>query len=263
MTNNRPITISVIIPTHDRDDMLEKAVVSAAEQRHQPVEIIVVDDMARAETEELCDRLATRFHDSVRYLVNSGGDVANGSRNIAAKQARGSYLAFLDDDDSWDLGYLEHVVDSALKNDVKVVVTGVMNVDPSGNRTPGKKPPDVFDINDYFLKNPGVLGSNIIVEHQAFDEIGGYDPSVKGSSDKDILIRLIEKGNSYQIVSERLVLYLTHAEQWSFDDARVLPNIVGFYLKYWSRMGFLTHLKMIKKIARLTQSTLRTKLSLR
>lgn len=90
------MTISVIIPTYNRANLLTEAINSVRRQSYQDIEIIVVDDGSSDNTE---------------YAVNScGGNIKfikqlhsgpNTARNRALKEAKGEYIALLDDDDLW------------------------------------------------------------------------------------------------------------------------------------------------------------------
>jgi glycosyltransferase involved in cell wall biosynthesis len=257
-------TVSVIIPTHDRNDFLERALRSVSEQVRQPVEVNVVDDLANTDTRDLTTRLYDELEMNIQYFENTGENAgAPGSRNVGSDRAIGEYLAFLDDDDTWDPTYLSHVLDPSVLGDSKIVVTGLMSVDGDGISKPYKFTPQVYDKNDYFLVNPGVLCSNVIVETEAFKTIGGYDASVKGSCDKDLFMRMVKAGFSYNVVSKRLVNWYLHPGQWSVDYSRILPSVIAFYGRYWSEMSILINIRMIAKIGRLSLGSVGSKFSKR
>lgn len=97
-----PKRVSVVVPTYNRSQFLQRAIDSALRQSHPPHEIIIVDDGSTDDTE-------ARFHGlpaPVRYVkqVNGGVSVA---RNHGASLATGDWLAFLDSDDVWDSAKLE------------------------------------------------------------------------------------------------------------------------------------------------------------
>lgn len=90
------ITISVIIPTHDRGVLVSRAIASVRAQTKPPDEIIVVDDGSRDDTE---NTVQSRFP-NVRYLRQDHQGVS-AARNLGISQAQGEWLAFLDSDDAW------------------------------------------------------------------------------------------------------------------------------------------------------------------
>lgn len=89
-------TVSVVIPTCDRIDLLSRAVVSVIMQTFADFEIIVVDDGTR-------QRVPEGYYDDERIsVVRSPSPKGPGAaRNLGIDAARGEFVAFLDDDDHW------------------------------------------------------------------------------------------------------------------------------------------------------------------
>ncbi len=254
MTQAPPQQISVIIPTHQRDDLLERAIRSAADQSLRPVEIIVVDDVPSANTRSVCKALHEELPLPVKYVENLGPTGAVPSRNLGASKTVGQFLAFLDDDDTWDTNYLAHSVDLIADRQLDVLVTALLNVDESGNSTDGKTPPKNWVESDFYLTNPGVLCSNVVISASAFAQVGGYDVGVHGSADKDLVMQVVKSGLKYGANQERLVNWHVHSSQWSNSDRRLLPGVIRFYRKYFFSMSPINHLRMWRKMIRLALS---------
>lgn len=85
---------SVVIPTHDRADLLGRAVASVLGQTVTDLEVIVVDDAGSVPVAVPPDPRVR----VVRRSVNGG---AGACRNTGVELATGRYVAFLDDDDTW------------------------------------------------------------------------------------------------------------------------------------------------------------------
>src|SRR5919197_6284187 len=93
----RPVTVSVVIPTHDRGRVVVEAIESALAQRHRHLEVIVVDDGSTDDTAERVARLRDR---RVRLLRRPHAGVS-AARNAGIAVATGDLVAFLDSDDLW------------------------------------------------------------------------------------------------------------------------------------------------------------------
>ncbi|WP_251328867.1 glycosyltransferase family 2 protein [Haloplanus pelagicus] len=89
-----PGTVSVIIPTHYRNDPLRDAIRSALGQTYDPVEVIVVDDSGEEHARSVVDE-----YESVTYVPLSQSRGAQGARQAGVERATGEYIQFLDDDD--------------------------------------------------------------------------------------------------------------------------------------------------------------------
>src|SRR5438445_10065494 len=87
-------TISIVIPTHDRGELLVEAVESALAQADDATELVVVDDRS---TDGSVEQLA-RFGNRVKVVRGSYGNAA-AARNAGTRATSGAYIAFLDSDD--------------------------------------------------------------------------------------------------------------------------------------------------------------------
>jgi glycosyltransferase involved in cell wall biosynthesis len=123
-TPSTPPRFSVVLPTHDRRDMLREAVASVVSQTFTDWELIVVDDASREPigAEELHAWAGPQAR--VIHLHPSRGGAA--AKSAGAEVARGEVLAFLDDDDLWDPTYLARAHQAlALAPEVRVLFMGV------------------------------------------------------------------------------------------------------------------------------------------
>lgn len=90
--------VSVVIPTHNRSDVVGRAIASARAQTTTDIEIIVVDDASSDETKSV---VAGIRDDRVRYVRRDERGGGSAARNTGIREAIGSYVAFLDSDDEW------------------------------------------------------------------------------------------------------------------------------------------------------------------
>ena len=89
-------SVSVVIPTYNRPDMLREAIQSVLNQTRPASEIIVVDNGSFEETVSVI----RQFGDKVVY-ERSTARGPSPSRNRGVAVAGSRYVAFLDDDDLW------------------------------------------------------------------------------------------------------------------------------------------------------------------
>jgi glycosyltransferase involved in cell wall biosynthesis len=114
---------SVVIPTFRRPKLLRETLESVVAQTFADFEVLVVDDGPSDENREV----VARFGDArLRYLVNARGKGGAGTRNTGVFCARGTWIAFLDDDDLWEPRKLErqHALIMGVSEAVALVYTG-------------------------------------------------------------------------------------------------------------------------------------------
>jgi glycosyltransferase involved in cell wall biosynthesis len=122
-------TLSVVVPTYNRAELLRATLRSINAQTLTPYEVIVVDDGSTDHTAEVCKE----FRESVRYLkqANSGLSAA---RNAGIATARGDWIALCDSDDLWRPRKLEIQLAALEATAAQWSVTDFGIIDPGGNR---------------------------------------------------------------------------------------------------------------------------------
>jgi len=98
LTTSQRIDVSVVIPTHGRPDLLDRAIRSALAQTHSNLEVVVVLDGDDGRTPQAVEQIQDPRVSLITLAASVGGAEA---RNVGARAARGRYIALLDDDDEW------------------------------------------------------------------------------------------------------------------------------------------------------------------
>jgi glycosyltransferase involved in cell wall biosynthesis len=99
------LDFSVIVPTRDRPDLLERALLHIKQQTHGDFEVLVVDDGSADETLACYERVWRGLDERFRLLLRAGterrGSGPSATRNYGLRHARGRFITFCDDDDYW------------------------------------------------------------------------------------------------------------------------------------------------------------------
>jgi hypothetical protein len=112
--------VSVILPTHNRPDLLREALTSLRDQTFTNWEAVVVDDASNPAVALKPKDTRTRI---LRHDTAQGGAAA---KNTGIQNARGEILAFLDDDDCYAPRYLERALNVLDRHpEIDVVFMGV------------------------------------------------------------------------------------------------------------------------------------------
>jgi glycosyltransferase involved in cell wall biosynthesis len=92
-------SVTVVIATRDRPEMLREAIAAVWHQDHEgPVEVLVVFDQSEPDHA----LVAESHRRSTRVIRNSHEAGLAGARNTGIEAARTEYVAFCDDDDYWE-----------------------------------------------------------------------------------------------------------------------------------------------------------------
>lgn len=111
LSTNSPPTVSIILPTYNREKFLPEAFESIRAQTFTDWELIVVDDGSTDGTQELVQELATKLHQHVRYFLQENQG-AYAARNAGLDLLSGRYVAFFDSDDIWLPHHLKDCVEA-------------------------------------------------------------------------------------------------------------------------------------------------------
>ena len=95
--NNLNPTISIIVPVYNTALYLSKCLNSIAAQTFTDFEVLMIDDGSTDGSGEICDRYSQS--DSRFIAIHQSNQGVSASRNNGLKQARGSYISFIDSDD--------------------------------------------------------------------------------------------------------------------------------------------------------------------
>ena len=121
---NQPF-VSIVIPTHNRKEMLLRLLRSILESSYTKLEIIVIDDASTDGTSNAIKTLFTN-EDKIRVIRNSKNLYAAGSRNVGIKHAKGKYIFFIDDDNVLDREAIGRLVEQ-FEKDKNIGELGLVN----------------------------------------------------------------------------------------------------------------------------------------
>lgn len=120
--------VSIIVPVYNlAQEGLERCLNSIISQTYSQIEILVVNDGSRDNSQEIIEKVAC--HDArIHKLVQKNRGVA-AARNYALSHANGDYYLFIDGDDYISADFVEDLLMCAEKNHSELVICGYTIVD--------------------------------------------------------------------------------------------------------------------------------------
>jgi glycosyltransferase involved in cell wall biosynthesis len=223
-------TFSVIVPTHNRIDLLQRAIRSVLNQVAIDFELIVVDDGSSDGTTAW---LATLKEPRLRVIRRDTPRGASAARNAGIQAAQGRLIAFLDDDDEYRSEFLARHYESFSRNVVLGWAwSGVCRhfwQDGGETRIADQIWHEADRERRYLTQLAASYG--LVVRRECFAEIGLFDESMPVAEDVDLLFRLEAAGIGCAPVPEVLIdihihtgASLSRNEDWSrfVDSYRIL-----------------------------------------
>jgi glycosyltransferase involved in cell wall biosynthesis len=114
--------ISVVMLTHNRENLISRAIESVLVQSFRDFEFIIVDNGGTDRSGVIADEYATQDR-RVRVIHRGRGNIGAG-RNTGIDAARGEWIAFIDDDDWCEPDFLEFLYNLAVENDADIAICG-------------------------------------------------------------------------------------------------------------------------------------------
>lgn len=182
-------TVSVIIPTHNRGDILRRAIDSVLNQTYKDFELIVVSDGCTDNTDEI----VTSYADPrIKFFSHEKSCGASAARNTGIKASTGQYIAFLDDDDEWTVDKLEVQVPVIERSAPKLgLVYAWMEYIEDGRVKCVRAPELRGDIFIEMLDKQAITNSStLMIRREVLDVVKGFDESLLRGNDGDFIRRI-------------------------------------------------------------------------
>jgi glycosyltransferase involved in cell wall biosynthesis len=182
-------SVSVVIPTRERPELLRDAVASVAAQRPAPLDVRIADDGERP----LSPDFASLGPPPV-VVIRVGAGLLAGARNRGSAGAPGDVLAFLDDDDRWLPGHLDGLAGAFADPAVDVAWRDCAvireRLEADGTRRELERRVIAQDWDMALMRTDDYLPPSAwAVRRSFFDRLGGFDESFPFSEDWDFLMR--------------------------------------------------------------------------
>lgn len=218
-TKHHP-SVTVVIPTHNRANILTRAVISALRQTYPIHEVIIADDGSTDNTESVVRSMMLKDN-RIQYVPKSALDAkgAQAARNRGVRVATGDWIAFLDSDDEFLANKIEKQM--AVAQSAQVAVVHCECFVKRGDLKPELFGTPALSGNIYkdVLTSPGPTFPALMVKKEALEAIGLLDQEVPSFQEWDTVIRLAKK-YEFGYVPEPLYMYHCHQGETISKDMK-------------------------------------------
>lgn len=217
--------VSAVITTHNRADLLPRALDSVIVQSYDKVEIVVVDDGSTDRTPEILHQYRERISlKSIRLEESLGAPRA---RNKGIEAASGEFVAGLDDDDKWHKDRVKALM-AAYDDNYAAITSDTVMVHPNGEARWKKK--KVIDLDTLLYTNQ--VGNQVLARRDRVLEVGGFDPDLQAAQDYDLWIRLCERYGPVRNIQKPLQTIYMDRQEGRITSTSSFRGYLQFYNKH-------------------------------
>jgi glycosyltransferase involved in cell wall biosynthesis len=202
--------VSVIIPVYNAAKYLAEAIESVLSQTYNNVEVIAVNDGSTDNSLEVLSAYSNRIQ-----IISSANKGIGSARNLAIHQSKGSFLAFLDADDFWELNKLEVQMQVFASNPNLDIVYCSFKEFLSPDMTSEL-------IQKRILKPTamsGAIAGTSLVKRTAFDKVGLFSEQWKTGEYIDWYARAKEQNLTVKHIDNCLYHRRSHSDNHTFRES--------------------------------------------
>lgn len=237
--------VSVIVPVYNVEQYLDKCLNSLVNQTIKDIEIIIVNDGTKDNSETIIKRYM-KDNKNIKYYKKKNGGLSS-ARNYGLKHASGKYIAFVDSDDYVRSDMFEKMYNKCKKEKLDIVVCDTINVYEDGTTSYRHSNLNYCDevVSKYLIAPPMApirFISSKLINHLTFREGTLYEdldlmPSLALYTSK---IGFIEEGLYYYLQRNNSIMNQKNDNPKLQDIFSVLENNYKLlYEKYPKEVEFL------------------------
>jgi glycosyltransferase involved in cell wall biosynthesis len=203
---------TVVVASHNGEKFLAETLESAFAQSFDSFEVVFVDDGSEDGTAGIAQSFP------VRYVHQSNLGLA-AARNTGLENARGEFIAFLDDDDILPPTKLELQVGYLRQHPEIGCVLGRQEWIFDGVTPPNLKYDPIFG------ELGGIQFVTAMIRRQVLQDMGGFDPSFRYAEDRDLFVRLREHDVEIAVLPNVVLRKRLHGSNMTMNAPTTHPML--------------------------------------
>jgi glycosyltransferase involved in cell wall biosynthesis len=237
--------VSVVIPTHNRRELLSLTLRSVLWQRDVDVEVIVVDD---GSTDDTVAMVGSVNDPRVRVIHHERPQGVSAARNDGIAEATGRWVAFLDDDDLWAPDKLALQLRALHDSGRQWAYAGRVQITIDNRVFAGQPPPDPRTVMQHLTTMNLIGGPSTVIAQKAALPLPAFDRRLHHSPDWDLWIRLARTGPP-ACAARPLVGYRIHPGSASLDMEGMLAELDEIERRYGGTIDRLGSYRWVGKLS--------------
>ncbi|MBR2704784.1 MAG: glycosyltransferase [Clostridia bacterium] len=223
--------VSIIMPVYNGGKYVSMAIDSALRQTYDNIEIVVVNDGSKDNTDEVC----RSYGEKIKYIKKENGGVST-ALNRGIQEMTGDYFSWLSHDDLYYPEKVETEVNYLINNNLigtdTILYSNYSTMDGNGKLMYDIK----FDSkvlnkdSSLSLLKGAINGLTLLIPKKAFDEVGGFSESLRCIQDYKLWYDMYKYGYKFIHIPDILTVTRIHAEQVTNTSPKVVTEGNEFWL---------------------------------
>lgn len=237
--------VSVVTPSFNQRDYIVEAIESVLAQDYSNIEYIVLDDGSTDDTEHLLHQYNGRLYWEKHSNIGQAKTL-----NKGWKISKGTILSYLSADDALEPHAVRVAVQHLLKHPETVLVYGDYQLmDWRGNTIRRVDAPD-FDYLEMVANIVCQPGPGVFFRREAFNRVGGWNPSLRQVPDYEYWLRLGLQGPFLRI-PQPLARFRVHEQSQSYAEPSVEKSeeCVSVIREYFNRDDLPSEVRAVERQA--------------
>ena len=198
------ISVDIILPNFNSSQYIEETLNSIISQSFKNWNLLLVDDNSDEKTKNILTKYQKNNKIKITWLKDNKG--AGYCRNLAIKNSRAEYIAFIDSDDIWEKEKLTTQLDFMIKNKYYFTYTNYTSFTYIKNNIKSRevKPQKCFTYKK-FIKDTSIATSTMIVKKSLIGDIKFTNTKI--CEDYFFKCQILKKANKAYCLQENLTKY--------------------------------------------------------
>ena len=196
--------VSIITPSYNSAKFIKQCIESVIVQTYTNWEMLIVDDCSRDDSREIITSLADKNKKIKKIFLDNNVGAAE-ARNVAIRQAKGKYIAFLDSDDLWESQKLEKQISFMEAEDIVFSFSTYQPISEDGSKLHSIiNAPKIVTYSSY-LKNTIIGCLTVVIDREI---AGDFEmPNISSSHDMALWLLIMKRGFDAYGLDENLARY--------------------------------------------------------
>lgn len=224
--------VSVIVPVYNVEKYIEKCLNSLVNQTLKNIEIIIVNDGTKDNSEEIIKKIMEKYPQKIVYLKKENGGLSD-ARNYGIPYAKGEYIAFLDSDDYVEKDIYKEMYELAKKENSDMVECDFLWEYPDKTR---EDIGQVYNGKKEMLEKVRVVAWNKLIRRSILEKTQIQFPKELRYEDVEFTYKLIPYLNKVSFIKKPYIHYIQRENSISNSQNErtkeiftVLDNVIDYY----------------------------------